>query len=220
MTGKALAVGRAHTDKTAPFFVPVLFWVTGAVSILTGFWRLWAVRDLLLAEEIGQGPVIAAVHLFTLGGLTMLMMGALYQLTPVLLNCDPVPAKRSVSQWGIYTAGVAFFVTGLNGAGPAALWIGGSGIIVGLAFFLVNMFQRFRRRQTWNITAWFFAASLCYLGADGSDGGIAGAALHHGLAVICRRVAHPSGGRAGRLVWSVGGRSQLPSVGDVWAQAP
>lgn len=161
---KALAVGRAHTDRTAPFSVPVLFWVAGTVSILTGFWRLWAVRDLLLAGDIGQGPVIAAVHLFTLGGLTMLMMGALYQLTPVLLNCDPVPAKRSVMQWGIYTAGVAFFVTGLNGTVPAALWIGGSGIMVGLAFFLVNMFQRFRQRQTWNITAWFFAASLFYLG--------------------------------------------------------
>ncbi len=169
---KSLKIGRAYTQRTSRLVVPVLFWTTGAVGIMIGFWRLWAVRGLVLRGSVGQGRVIASVHLFTLAGFTMLMMGALYQLTPVLLNCEPVEVRYSTSQWAIYTLGILFFVMGLNCGWMSGLAMGGSGIVVGIAYFLVNLTGRIRLRTTWNITAWFFSAALTYLGLTLVMGGL------------------------------------------------
>lgn len=169
---KNLKVGRAYTNRTARFSVPVLFWATGSLGIMAGLWRLWVVRGLLLRGSVGQGPVIASVHLFTLAGFTMLMMGALYQLVPVLLNCEPVPMRYSVAQWAIYTIGITLFVFGVNGHWMMELGLGGSGILTGVAFFLANLAGRIRQRTTWNITAWFFVAALGYLALTLVMGGL------------------------------------------------
>lgn len=153
---KRLKVGRAYTQHTAPLMVPGVFWVTGVLGMLMGFWRLWSVCTWVLRGVVGGGPVIASVHCFTLAGLTMVMMGTLYQLTPVLLNCEPVATKHATSQWALYTLGLIFFVTGLNCGALWAIGVGGNGVLVGIAYFLLNMVSRIRHRSTWNITAWFF----------------------------------------------------------------
>ncbi len=59
-----LKVGRVYTQQTTRFMVPALFWVTGVLGILTGFWRLSTVRRLVLQGGVGQGSVIAAVQFF------------------------------------------------------------------------------------------------------------------------------------------------------------
>ncbi len=100
------------------------------------------------------------------------MMGAMYQLTPVLLNCEPVPARYSVDQWAIYTIGISLFVVGMNDHWLMGLGLGGSGIEVGIAFFLINLARRIRSRGTWNITAWFFVAALGYLAMTLIMGGL------------------------------------------------
>lgn len=169
---KRLKVGRPYTQRTAPLMVPGLFWVTGVLGMLVGFWRLWAVRRWVLLGTVGGGPVIASVHCFTLAGLTMVMMGALYQLMPVLLNCEPVAAKHAAGQWVLYTLGLIFFISGLNSGDEWALALGGSGILVGIGYFLLNMATRIRYRSTWNITAWFFATALVYLALTLVMGGL------------------------------------------------
>lgn len=158
-----LTVGRVYTDRTTALGVPLLFWGTGVLGILVGLWRLARESRRLVHGQVGTGSVIAVVHLFTLAGFTMVMMGALYQLTSVLLNCDPVPAWRAWVQWAFYVAGVACFVTGM--AGNHFVWIvaGGVGLVVGIGAFLANMAGRFRRRTTWNITTLYVTSGEVYL---------------------------------------------------------
>lgn len=160
---RQLKVGRAHTDKTAPLFVPLLFWISGVLGILTGLWRLTTVADLLLAGRIGAGGVLGAVHSFTLAGFTMLMMGALYQLVPVLLNVAPVPTNRVVIQWGVYSLGLVGFLLGLLTGKSGLLGIGGVGVVLGLLLFIGNVSERLWRRTAFNVTAWFFTSALGYL---------------------------------------------------------
>lgn len=215
---KRLKVGRAHTDKTAPLAVPVLFWTTGALGMLAGFWRLWAARQDWLATTMGQGVVLATVHCFTLAGLTMVMMGALYQLMPVLLNCSPTPAWRPVAQWALYTAGIIVLVYGFNGGIPVALASGGAGVIIGIAFFLGNMASLLGRRTTFNITGWFIVAALGYLAMTVVLGSLL--ALHYlglislGPSVLGMHMTVALGGWFGLLVvgvsyrlWAMFGRN-------------
>lgn len=158
-----LKVGRAHTDKTAPLSVPFLFWLTGVLGVLMGLWRLSTIATPLLGGMIGAGAVLATVHSFTLCGFTMLMMGALYQFMPVLLNVAPVPPYRVFIQWGVYTFGLIGFVWGLSTGQSLILEIGGVGIVVGIILFIGNVGERLWHRTTFNVTVWFFTSALAYL---------------------------------------------------------
>lgn len=161
--GRGLKVGRANTNRTSPLLVPLIFWVAGTVAIMAGLWRLFVVRRLFLNGDVGAGRVIAAVHLFTLGGFTMVMMGALYQLVPVLLNTEPVRPRLATIQWAVYASGVVTFVVGMNDASTGAIGVGGIGLLLGIGFFVANVGGRFRLRKTFNITGWFFGSAIGYL---------------------------------------------------------
>ncbi len=169
---RRLRVGRAYTKRTAPLYVPLIFWATGATGMVAGLLDLDRVRRLLFSSAAATGPILGAVHLLTLAGLTMVMMGALYQLVPVLFNGSPVRVIRSVSQWALYTAGLVFFIWGLNGQSHGLVWIGSGATGAGILYFLVNMGGLYQRRSTWNITAWFFTAALFYLALTVVMGGL------------------------------------------------
>lgn len=158
-----LKIGRTYTDKTAPLAVPLLFWATGSLGVLVGLWRLASVAVPLLSGSVGEGPVLEAVHSFTLAGFTMVMMGALYQLIPVLLNVFPVSAPRAFIQWAVYTLGLIGFLVGLENGWTWVLACGGTGVVVGILWFLSNVIGRLRQSTTFNVTAWFFVTALGYL---------------------------------------------------------
>ncbi|PSR21944.1 MAG: hypothetical protein C7B45_08610 [Sulfobacillus acidophilus] len=160
---RQLRIGRTYTDKTAPLAVPLLFWSTGSLGVLVGLWRLAAVAIPVLSGIVGAGSVLEAVHSFTLAGFTMVMMGALYQLIPVLLNVPPVSASRAFTQWTVYTLGLIGFLAGLATGWTWALACGGTGVVVGILLFLGNVGGRLRQSTTFNVTAWFFVTALVYL---------------------------------------------------------
>lgn len=215
---KRLKVGRVHPDKTSVLSVPALFWATGALGMLTGLWRLWAARHDLFAVATGKGALLAAVHCFTLAGLTMVMMGALYQLVPVLLNCSATPTWRAVGQWALYTVGIIVFVCGFNGGNPVALSLGGSGVVLGIGLFLGNMASLLHHRTTFNITGWFIMAALCYLAVTMVLGSLLGlyylGVLSLGPSLLGAHMAVALGGWFGFLMtgvslrlWAMFGRS-------------
>lgn len=160
---RRLKVGRIYTDRSAPLAVPLLFWATGILGVLVGLWRLAAAARLVLLGRVGAGAVLAAVHSFTLAGFTMVMMGALYQLIPVLLNVSPVAPTRAFVQWIVYTLGLAGFVVGLSTGWTWTLGCGGAGVVLGILLFLGQVIGRLRQRAVFNVTAWFFSTALAYL---------------------------------------------------------
>lgn len=82
-------------DQAPPIFVPLRFFLTaplfGILAALTLLWggpAAWGTR--------WSAVVLASTHLMTLGLLTMVMLGALMQMLPVLAGA-PVPRARQVS---------------------------------------------------------------------------------------------------------------------------
>ena len=160
---KKLKIGRTHTDQTTVLAVPLLFWVTGCLGILFGLWRLAFVAQALLSGLVRQGTVLEAIHSFTLAGFTMVMMGALYQLIPVLLNVPPVSPMRVVIQWMLYALGLVAFLLGLAIGATWVLVCGGTGVVGGIVLFLANVGGRIRRSRRFNVIALFLVTSLVYL---------------------------------------------------------
>lgn len=113
MTGAAVHLGDA-SQRLLPEGVPVRFFGTAVVSHIL-VWLAIAVH----AEEFsgfvgGIGPGLAAVHLLTVGVLTMTAMGASLQMLPVALGGQG-PTSRVCN---------VIFTTVL---------VGGSGLIAGMA---------------------------------------------------------------------------------------
>ena len=180
MTGKnlkKLKVGRAFTHHTSPMATPFLFWVTGVLGVIAGLLRLLLARQLLLNGVVGSAPIIAATHLFTLAGFTMVMMGALYQLSPVLFDCEPLPFRRVFIQWAFYTCGVGLFAASLSFEWFWGSLAGAGTLVAGITLFVINFLNRVGRRSTWNLTAWFFISAVFYLSLTIIVGGLL--AIHY-----------------------------------------
>ena len=169
---KPLRVGRTYPERTAAFGVSLGFWATGGLGIVLGFWRLAASAHLVLHRHLGNPRVLGAVHLFTLAGFSMLMMGALYQLVPVLLNCPPVRTRSALGQWLLYVIGLTGMIGGLSDDQGTWIALGGLGVVGGSGWFLANLGRLILRRRTWNITAWFFSCALGYLALTLMLGGL------------------------------------------------
>lgn len=113
MASAAVPLGGA-TQRLLPEGVPVRFFGTAVVSHILAWLAI-----ALNAEEFpgfvgGIGPGLAAVHVLTIGVLTMTAMGASLQMLPVALG-GSAPSSR--------VCNVIF----------AAVLVGGSGVIMGMA---------------------------------------------------------------------------------------
>ncbi len=100
-------------DQAPPIEVPIRF-------LLTAPWFGVAAGLLLLLfgpgsiESRWNPELLGITHLFTLGVISMIMCGALFQLLPVLAGVT-VPQADTVSRWvhGILVAGILCLATGL-----------------------------------------------------------------------------------------------------------
>lgn len=169
---KPWKVGRTYPVRTAPLGLPVLFFATGTAGLLGGIVQLALASPLITAGRLGTGAVLAAVHLFTLAGFSMLMMGALYQLLPVLLNCPPIRPGAAIGQWSVFALGVGFLAAGLASGDVPAIEVGAAGVIIGIGWFVVQASVRIMARSTWNLTAAYLATGLAYLAMTMAVGGL------------------------------------------------
>jgi hypothetical protein len=82
-------------DQAPPFSVPLRFFLTAPLfAVLAAALLAWQGPEMLASRW--TPALLAATHLLTLGFLTMVMMGALMQMLPVLAGA-PVPRARAVA---------------------------------------------------------------------------------------------------------------------------
>ncbi len=111
-----------------------------------------------------QPILLALVHITTLGWITMIIFGAMFQLVPVVLEVKLFSEKLGEIQFWIYLAGViglvtAFwsFDTGLHMAVSASL------LVVAILIFIFNISASMAKVKKWNITGIYLIAALFYL---------------------------------------------------------
>jgi hypothetical protein len=138
-------------DQAPPLRVPLAFFATAALFLGVAGWVL--VTDGASVFSSPWSPVtLGLTHLGTLGFLSMAMLGALFQMTPVVAAV-PVPSVRLAhgvqGLVAVGTAGLAAALAAGLGASPA--WRNGAALVAlatGLALFVGPVAVALSRSRT------------------------------------------------------------------------
>ena len=146
-----------------PFKLVAKYFLAAIVSfVLLNFLLL-----LNYSEIVGHhfNPKILSInHVATLGWITMIIFGAMFQLVPVVLETKLFSEKLAEIQFWIYLPGVIgivycfwVFDTGIN--------MTFSAVLLNLAMFIFsfNIIITMKSVKEWNVTAWYLAAAIFYL---------------------------------------------------------
>jgi len=125
-------------DQAPPLSVPLRFFLTAPLFAILGGLHL-ALFGADLLDTVYSGPVIAWVHLWTLGWLAMVMFGAYYQMIPVMIGGQvPLPG---LSGWihGALLVGVVLFFGFFTAPQFFPAWMAGLTLGLGVGAFVLQI---------------------------------------------------------------------------------
>jgi cbb3-type cytochrome oxidase subunit 1 len=138
------------------------FMLTGLLALLSGV-ALLLVRPQMLATYHYSQYVIAATHLFVLGWICTIVMGAMYQLVPVALETKLYSEKLAAVQFVFHLVGFTgmvwmFWTWNMKQVGHF-----GAVLTVGVGLFVYNIARTLLRVPRWNVIATSVACALGWL---------------------------------------------------------
>jgi hypothetical protein len=136
--------------------------VTGILALFVGV-SLLVLRPAMLATYHYNQYVIAATHLFVLGWICTIVMGAMYQLVPVALETKLYSEKLAAWQFAFHLVGFTgmvwmFWTWNMKQVGHF-----GSVLLVGVGLFVYNIARTLLRVPRWNVIATAVASALVWL---------------------------------------------------------
>lgn len=151
--------GMLAGRRGVPLSVPLPFLLTGVVAAaLFGLLLPGILPEAMLAPNFPQ--VLAEVHLATLGWLTMIIMGASLQLTPVIIVA-PLRAARFLHwHYPVYVSGVILLLSGFWWMRPWLIAAGGSLVVLAVIHYSVILSISLARSTTRPLTVRFLVASM------------------------------------------------------------
>ncbi len=144
MTGQMATgfLGGAR-DRLLPWTVPFRFFLAAAVFHVAAWAVLAWGADQLAGFTGGPGPVLAALHLTTLGVLAMTAMGASYQLLPVVTRRPMARIRPATASFWLMLPGTAVLSWGMALADTRAMeaggWLAAAGLVLFAALTLRNL---------------------------------------------------------------------------------
>jgi hypothetical protein len=158
----AVFLGGAKS-RLLPMSVPFRFFAAAAIFHVLTWAALLAGADLATSFRGGVGPALAAVHLLTLGVLTMTAAGASVQLLPVATR-RPFAAIWPIRLlFWIFVPGVTLLATGMYLAVPHALVAGAAIVAAALVLFAILFADNLRRSSSLPVVSAFGWAALASL---------------------------------------------------------
>ncbi len=149
----------AAKTSASSIAVPLQFVVTGMLALFTGVVML-ALRPDLLAAYHYNPHAIAVTHLFTLGWITSVIMGAMYQLVPVALETKLYSERLARAQFVAHLVGFVGMVWMFWVWNPKQVGQFGSIMGFGIGLFVYNIARTLKRIPRWNVIAAAIAAAL------------------------------------------------------------
>jgi cbb3-type cytochrome oxidase subunit 1 len=179
--------------------LPLSFILTGLAALAAGNAAILVRPEILTTYHYNQWAV-AVTHLFTLGWISSVIMGAMYQLVPVALETKLHSPRLGAWHFALHLAGW----TGL----VAAFWVWNLvliavfGVVVsaGMIVFLCNMALTLRGVPRWGVVAIGIASALAWLGLTALAGLVMVAGkfvVIAGVAPVSLMHAHAHAGAAG-----------------------
>jgi hypothetical protein len=136
---------KGAKDRLLPASIPLRFFLAAALFHVLAWVALFLGADAAPGFAGGPGPVLAAIHLATLGVLTMTAIGAAYQLLPVA-TLQPLARvwPTGLTFW-LFAPGVVVLTWGMYDADIALMQAGAVLASAGLAVFAVLIGDNLRR---------------------------------------------------------------------------
>jgi hypothetical protein len=160
--------------------LPLRFVLTGVASLFLGVLLLTLRPDLLAGYHYNQ-YIIASTHLFTLGFVTSVIMGAMYQLVPVALETKLYSERLARWQFAFHFVGVAGMVWMFWRWDMKQVGHFGSAFAVGVGLFAWNLARTLLRVPRWNAIATAITSALGWLALT----------VAVGLALAAAKCAYP-----------------------------
>jgi hypothetical protein len=158
------AIQRApgFSANSPSILLPLRFMVTGLVAFLMGTTLLVTKPELLSTYHYSQ-YVIAVTHLFVLGWICTIVMGAIYQLVPVALETKLYSERLAKWQFIFHFVGIIgmvwmFWTWNMKQVGHF-----GSILTLGVGLFVYNLWRTLWRVPRWNLIASAVASALGWL---------------------------------------------------------
>jgi cbb3-type cytochrome oxidase subunit 1 len=142
--------------------LPLMFIVTGVLSLFAGVGVLVASPSILATYHYNQ-QVIAVTHLFVLGWICTVVMGAMYQLVPVALETKLHSERLAWCQFGLHVIGFVGMVWMFQVWNMKQVGHFGCVLALGGGFFVYNITRTLWRVPKWNVTATAVTAALVWI---------------------------------------------------------
>jgi hypothetical protein len=170
LSSPAVETARARRSSPAPTLsanaafvgLPLAFVLVGMLALCTGMIWLAAQPRLLAGYHYNQS-VIAVTHLFVLGWISSVVMGAMYQLVPVALETKLYSERLARWHWFLHTVGFIGMVWMFSRWNLKQVGHFGSVLTMGVALFAYNLARTLRRVPRWSVTAGAVAAALTWV---------------------------------------------------------
>ncbi len=123
-----------------------------------------AIEPELLLLPNSHPRVVALAHLWLPGFLLSVTMGALYQLTPVVLGAAvPLPRAAGWTHLGLQALGVPVLVGGFVTGRYDAVALGGAAVAIGAVIVATGVIGAFRQSTRRDAVAWSFPLAAGWL---------------------------------------------------------
>jgi hypothetical protein len=152
----------SHPVSATAIRLPLAFMIAGLLALLSGVIWLVARPDLLATYHYNQ-YVIAATHLFVLGWICSIVMGAMYQLVPVALETKLYSERLAKWQFAFHVVGFVGMVWMFNAWNMKQVGHFGTVLAVGVGLFVFNIARTLLRVPKWNVTATAVTAALFWI---------------------------------------------------------
>jgi hypothetical protein len=156
---RAATAPTAHAPSTR---LPLAFMLMGLTALALGIFWLIASPVLLATYHYGQF-IIAATHLFVLGWICSIVMGAMYQLVPVALETKLYSEWLARIQFACHAVGFAGMVWMFKAWNMKQVGHFGSLLALGVILFVYNIARTLLRAPKWTVTASAITAALAWL---------------------------------------------------------
>ena len=158
-----MAAPARQPGLSVPLWLPLVHIAAGILGLLSfSAWVLYAMPQMA-GPYLRNSSTLIATHLFTLGFVTPVIMGAMYQLIPVVMDSAIPWPRLAVAVLVLYLAGLGCLLNGFYSISAPWLATGGTLLALSLYLFLINIGLGLGRAKLWNLSGSFLVASLASL---------------------------------------------------------
>ncbi len=161
-TSRPVAAAPLFGANAPSVALPLMFILTGLLALCAGIAWLVLQPGILAIYHYNQN-VIAATHLFVLGWICSVVMGAMYQLVPVALETKLYSERLARWQFAFHVVGFVGMVWMFRVWNMKQVGHFGSVLAVGAGLFAYNIARTLWRAPKWNVTATAVSAALAWI---------------------------------------------------------